>query len=161
MDWSMAETRHFFSWLVDGLASCVQRQVSLHGQTDWRRQHDAFPWYDWPDQQQRHDASSLGCSTVWLVTQTDWRRQHDAFSWYDWRWQHDATSSGRKWTDQCQRHNSSSLGWSTVWLVTCNSKSACVGGLIDSGDTTLFLGMIDQINGRDTTLLLLAGQRFG
>ncbi len=61
-----------------------------------------------------------------------------------------------------------------VWLVTCNGKSACAGGLIDSGNTMLFLGMIDggdttlllagaggQIDGRDTTLLLLAGQRFG
>ncbi len=57
-----------------------------------------------------------------------------------------------------------------VRLVMCNSKSACAGGLIDSGNTMLFLGMIDggnttlllagrggQINGRDTTLLLLAG----
>jgi hypothetical protein len=49
-----------------------------------------------------------------------------------------------------------------------------VGGLIISSNTMLFLGMIDGgnttlllagagglINGRDTTLLLLAGQRFG
>ncbi len=62
----------------------------------------------------------------------------------------------------------------TVWLVTCDSESACGGGLINGGDMILFLGMIDGgnttlllvgtgglINGRDTTLLLLAGQRFG
>jgi hypothetical protein len=48
-----------------------------------------------------------------------------------------------------------------VWLVTCNGETACVGGLIDGGNTMLFLGMIDQINGRDMTLLLSAGQRFG
>jgi hypothetical protein len=54
-----------------------------------------------------------------------------------------------------------------VWLVTCNSKSACAGGLINGGNTKLFLGMIDggnttlllagaggPIDGRDTTLLL-------
>ncbi len=58
----------------------------------------------------------------------------------------------------------------TVWLVTCNGKSACAGGLIDGGNTMLFLGLIDgsdttlllvgaggQIDGRDMTLLLLAG----
>ncbi len=61
-----------------------------------------------------------------------------------------------------------------VWLVTCDSESSCAGGLIDGGNTMLFLGMIDggdttlllagaggQIDGRDTTLLFLAGQRFG
>ncbi len=61
-----------------------------------------------------------------------------------------------------------------VPLVTCDSKSVCVGGLINGGNTMLFLGMIDGgntmlllagagglINGRDTMLLLLAGQRFG
>jgi hypothetical protein len=33
----MAETQHFFSWLVNGLASYVQRQVSMRGRTDrWR-----------------------------------------------------------------------------------------------------------------------------
>jgi hypothetical protein len=102
--------------------------------------------------------------------QTDHWRQHNAFSWYDqWR-QHNATSSGHGWTDQRQRHDSSSLGWSMVWLVTCNSKSACVGKLIDGGDMILFLGMIKGSNtmlllagaggligGRDATLLLLAG----
>jgi hypothetical protein len=49
-----------------------------------------------------------------------------------------------------------------------------MGGLINGGDTMLFLGMIDGsnttlllagvgglINGRDTTLLLLAGRQFG
>jgi hypothetical protein len=83
--------------------------------------------------------------------QTDQLRQHDAFSWYDRRQQHDATSSGRRWTDQRQRHDASSLGWSTIRLVTCNGKSACMGGLINGGNTMLFLGMI---NGGDTTLLL-------
>jgi hypothetical protein len=55
----------------------------------------------------------------------------------------------------------------------CDGKSVCAGGLIDGGDTMLFLGMIDGgnttlllagtgglINGRDTMLLLLAGQQF-
>jgi hypothetical protein len=101
---------------------------------------------------------------------TDRWRQQDAFSWYDQRRQHDTTSSGRRWTDQRQRHDSSSLGWSTVWLVTCNGESACVGGLINSGNTMLFLGMIDGgntmlllggtgglIDGSDMTLLLSAG----
>ncbi len=53
----------------------------MHGQTDQWQQHDAFSWYDqrrqysttssgrrWTDQGQRHDASSLGWSTVWLLT---------------------------------------------------------------------------------------------
>ncbi len=57
-----------------------------------------------------------------------------------------------------------------VWLVTCDGKSVCAGGLIDSSNTMLFLGMINGgdtmllladtgglINGRDTMLLLLAG----
>jgi hypothetical protein len=57
-----------------------------------------------------------------------------------------------------------------VWLVRCDSKSAGTGGLIDSGNTMLFLSMIDGGNttlllagtgglivGRDTMLLLLAG----
>ena len=57
-----------------------------------------------------------------------------------------------------------------VRLLTCNGKSACTGGLIDSGNMLLFLGMINGsntmlllagadglINGRDTGLLLLAG----
>ncbi len=39
----------------------------------------------------------------------------------------------------------------TVWLLTCYGKSACAGGLIDGGNTMLFLGMI---NGCKTTLLL-------
>ncbi len=38
----MAETRLFFSWLVDGLASYVLQQVSVRGRTDQRRQHNAF-----------------------------------------------------------------------------------------------------------------------
>jgi hypothetical protein len=36
-----------------------------------------------------------------------------------------------------------------------------MGRLINGGDTMLFLGMINQVEGRDTTLLLLAGQQFG
>ncbi len=56
----------------------------------------------------------------------------------------------------------------------CNNKLACKGGLIDRGKTMLFLGMINggnttlllpvasgMIDGRDTALLLSAGQRFG
>jgi hypothetical protein len=52
----------------------------------------------------------------------------------------------------------------------CDGKLACKGGLIDSGKTMLFLGMIDggdttvllpvaggMIDGRDMALLLLAG----
>ncbi len=70
-------------------------------------------------------------------------------------------SSGHGWTDQWQRHDSSSLGWATVWLVMCNGKPVCMGRLINGGDTMLFLGMINQVEGRDTTLLLLAGQQFG
>ncbi len=58
----------------------------------------------------------------------------------------------------------------TVWLLRCNGESAGTGGLIDGGNTMLFLGMIDGgntmlllagtgrlINSRDTMLLLLAG----
>ncbi len=57
-----------------------------------------------------------------------------------------------------------------VWLVTCNNELAWEGGLIDGSKTMLFLGMIDggntmlllpvaggMIDGRDMTLLLLAG----
>jgi hypothetical protein len=29
-----------------------------------------------------------------------------------------------------------------VWLVACNGESACMGGMIDGGNTMLFLGMI-------------------
>ncbi len=60
-----------------------------------------------------------------------------------------------------------------VWLVTCNGESACAGGLINGGNTMLFLGMIDSsnttlllagagglIDGRDAMLLLSAGQQF-
>jgi hypothetical protein len=56
----MAETRHFFSWLVDGLATYVRRQISMRSRTDQRWRQDAFSWYD---QQQQHDATSLG----WLM----------------------------------------------------------------------------------------------
>ncbi len=81
VEWLMAETRYFFSRLVNGLAAYVQRQISVHRQTDWQRQHDAFSWYDqrrqhnptsskhrWTDWWGRHGASSLCWSTVWLVT---------------------------------------------------------------------------------------------
>ncbi len=66
------------------------------------------------------------------------------------------------------------------WLVdglasyTCDGESAGVGGLINGGNTMLFLGMIDGgnttlllagtgglINGRDMTPLLSAGPQFG
>ncbi len=47
------------------------------------------------------------------------------------------------------------LAGQQVWLVTCNGESACTGGLIDGGDTMLFLGKID---GGDTMLLHLAGR---
>ncbi len=60
-----------------------------------------------------------------------------------------------------------------IWLLRCDGKSAGMGRLIDGSDTMLFLGVIDGrnmklllagavglINGRDTTLLLLAGRRF-
>ncbi len=62
----------------------------------------------------------------------------------------------------------------TVWLLTCDGKSVCAGGLIDGSNTMLFVGMIDSsntmlllagadglIDGRDTALLLAAGQWFG
>jgi hypothetical protein len=61
-----------------------------------------------------------------------------------------------------------------VWLLTCDGKSACMGGLIDGGNTMLFLGMINGGNtllllagtnglivGGDMALLLLAGRQFG
>jgi hypothetical protein len=64
--------------------------------------------------------------------------------------------SGHGWTDQRQRHNSSSLGWLMVQLITCGGKSACAGGLIDGGNTMLFLGMINSGN----TTLLLSGRRW-
>ncbi len=101
VNWSTAETRFFFSWLVDGLANYMWWGVSVRGRTDWRRQHDAF-------------------------------------SWYDQRRQHKATSSGLGWTDWRQRHDASFLGWSTVWLLTCDSKSACVGGLINGATQCFF-----------------------
>jgi hypothetical protein len=76
-------------------------------------------------------------------------------------------------TDQRQRRDASSLGWSTVQLLRCDGISAGAGGLIDGDETMLFLRMIDGgntalllacagvlINGRVTTLLLLADQRF-
>jgi hypothetical protein len=60
-----------------------------------------------------------------------------------------------------------------VQLVMCDGELACKGGLINGGKTMLFLGMIasnnttlllpitgGMIDGRDTALLLLAGQRF-
>jgi hypothetical protein len=65
------------------------------------------------------------------------------------------------------------------WLVDnlateVQRQSVGVGGLIDGGDMMLFLGMIDGCNtmlllagagglikGRDTTLCLSAGRRFG
>ncbi len=81
VEWLTAETRCFFSWLVNGLAAYMQWQISVRRRTDWRRQHDDFSWYDWrrqynatssrrgwTDQWWRHGASSLGWSTVWLVT---------------------------------------------------------------------------------------------
>ncbi len=59
-------------------------------------------------------------------------------------------------------------------LLRCDGKSAGAGGLIDGDKTMLFLGMInggnttlllacagELINGRVTTLLLMADQRFG
>jgi hypothetical protein len=67
-----------------------------------------------------------------------------------------------------------SLGWLMVWLLTCGGESGCAGGLIEGGNTMLFLGMINGcktmlllagadvlINGGDMALLLLAGQQFG
>ncbi len=58
--------------------------------------------------------------------------------------------------------------------MTGDGKSACAGGLIDGGNTMLFLGMTDNgntmlllvgagglIDGRVMMLLLLAGRRFG
>jgi hypothetical protein len=60
-----------------------------------------------------------------------------------------------------------------VWLLTCDGESVCAGGLIDGGNTVLFLSTIDGgdttlllagadvlIGGRDTALLLSAGQWF-
>ncbi len=61
-----------------------------------------------------------------------------------------------------------------IQLLRCDGKSARAGGLINGSDTMLFLGMINGsnttlllagagglIDGRDMTLLLLTGQRFG
>ncbi len=82
VEWlTTAETRCFFSWLVDGFAAYVQWQISMRGRTDWRWQYNAFSWYDrqwqhnttssghrWTDRRRRHGTSSLGWSTVLLVT---------------------------------------------------------------------------------------------
>jgi hypothetical protein len=38
----MAESRCFFSWLIIGLASYVQRRVGVRGRTDRRRQNNVF-----------------------------------------------------------------------------------------------------------------------
>ncbi len=57
----MAETRCFFCWLVNSLASYVRRQISGRGRTDQRWRHDAFSWYD---RRRQHDATSLGWSMV-------------------------------------------------------------------------------------------------
>ncbi len=129
--------QRFFSRLVNSSATEVKQQISGRGRTDWRRWNNVF-------------------------SRIDGRRQHDT------------TFSVRGWTDQRQSHDASSLGWSTVWLVTCDGESACESGLIHSSKTMLFLGMIDggnttlllpvvgvMIDGRVTTLLLLAGPQFG
>ncbi len=148
-----------------------------------RRHHATSSMRGLTDQWQNHDASSLGWSTVQLVTCNGKSTCEGGlidsdktmlFSWYDWwRW-HNATSTGHGWNDWRQRQGTSSLGWSTVWLLTCDGESACAGRLINGSNTMLFLGMIDGgnttlllagadglINGRDKTLLLSAGQRFG
>jgi hypothetical protein len=57
----MAEMRCFFSRLVDDLATEVQWQISMRGQTDRWRQHDARSWYD---QRQQHAATSFGWMMV-------------------------------------------------------------------------------------------------
>ncbi len=61
-----------------------------------------------------------------------------------------------------------------IWLLTCDGESACMGGLINGGNTMLFLGMINGgnttlllagtdglIDSGDTALILLAGRQFG
>ncbi len=137
VDWSVAETQHFFSWLVNGSASYVQRQISKHRQTDRWRQQDAFSWYDqwrqhnatssgrgWTDWWQRQDASSLGWLMVWLIT--------------------------------CNGKSAGAGG------LIDGSHTMLFLGMIDGGDTTLLLaGVGGLIDGRDTMLLLLAGQQFG
>ena len=98
----------------------------------------------------------LAAYMLWQISvrrRTDWRWQYYAFSWYDQWLQNNATSSRRRWTGWQRGHGASSLGWLMVRLVTCNGESACVGGLIDGGNTMLFLGKID---GCDMTLLHLA-----
>ncbi len=57
----MAETRCFFSRLINGLATYMQWLISVRGRTDQWRQHNAFSWYD---QWRQHDATSLGWSMV-------------------------------------------------------------------------------------------------
>ncbi len=42
VDWSTAESRRFFSWLINGLASYVRRRVGVQGRTDPRRQNNFF-----------------------------------------------------------------------------------------------------------------------
>ncbi len=77
----MEETWCFFSRLVNGSATEVQWQISGRGWTDRQRRNNAFSQNDrwrqhdatssvrgWTDQRQSHDASSLGWSTVRLVT---------------------------------------------------------------------------------------------
>ncbi len=133
----MADTWRFFSWLVNDLATEVQRQISRLGRTDWQWQHNAFSWYDqrrqhdatssgrgWTDQWQRHDSSSLGWSTVQLVT--------------------------------CDGKSACTGG------PIDGGNTMLFLGMIDGGNTTLLLaGAGGLIDSRDTTLLLLAGQWFG
>jgi hypothetical protein len=54
----MADTQCFFSWLVDGLASYMQQQISGLEQADQWQQHNVFSWYD---QLRQHNATSSGC----------------------------------------------------------------------------------------------------
>ncbi len=132
----MAETRRFFSRLVDGSATEVRWQISRRGQSDQRRWNDTFSWNDWrkqhdatssvrrwTDQWQNHDASSLGWSTVWLVTCNS-----------------KSACEGR---------------------LIDGGKTMLFLGMIDGGNTRLLLPVAGgMIEGRDRVLLLSDGRRF-
>ncbi len=133
----MAESRHFFSRLINGLASYVRRQVGLQGRTDRQRQNNAFPWHDW---WQQHNATSTG------------------HGWNDWGQRQGASSLSwlTVWLLTCNGESA------CAGRLIDGGNTMLFLGMIDGGNTTLLLAGVDGlINSGDTALLLLAGQRFG
>ncbi len=176
----MAETWRFFLWRVNSLASMCNCFISGRGRTDQWWQHNASslgwsmvrlnnrtnmgwqisgsgrtaPWW-------RHDTSSLGWSMVWLVrvienqrAQVDWST---AKTWCFFTWlvdglarQPDKRAAENQWERaDCSLTAKTQCFFS--WLVK-GSASTCNGKLVRAW--TL-------LNGKDTTLLLLGGRRFG